>query len=235
MLKNIKAIIIDVDDCMYPKSLGIGKQFVERVEQYAKNLLKYDDKQTVELLSIWTKDDEKGLAFLHERGVNRENAMDYICALDVSKIEYDDKLRKQLEEFPIRKIVYTNSTHSHIDDVLNGQLKIKDLFEDFYTTKESGYVFKHNALAFEKILKYYDLEAGTTAMLEDNPKYLAAAKQNGITTIWVRENMDSAAYPYKDKDYPYVDYIVKDINQALGLFKTGNMVRDRALAEAMSR
>lgn len=203
-----------MDDVVYPKSLGLLSQYVDRIEVYARDYLKYNKQEIDELISMWVKDDEKTIALLIKKGENPEEIMNYVSALDVSKVEYNEKLNEQLKLLSQSKIVYTNSTHGHIDDVLSGQLKIKDLFDDFYTTKESGYVFKHNPKAFELFLKYYNLKPSETLMIEDNPKYLKAAKENGISTIWVREQGTNVDL----NEYPHIDYIVSDINQALDLF-----------------
>lgn len=232
IFSNLGLVILDMDDCMYKKSLKIGDEFVSRLTEYCNDILKLRKEETDNILSMWNENEELVIKHLRDiHGVDEANEkhipalMDYVCSLENDNydlIDTNSELKEQLKKFPkdIKLMIYTNTTHKRIGNIVGGRLGVLEYIDECYTTKEAGYLFKHNPKAFEKFFKTYsDIDPNKTVMVEDNPKYLKSAKQLGLKTVLVVEGSQGV---HKDKEkYPYVDFIVENINQALKIINEG--------------
>lgn len=207
-MKNIKNLVFDLDDTLYPKSLDIESKFNENISKFFLDELNMEKEEFHDLVEKWKNEHNVNISSIAQFGINPDDFMNYICDVDVSKIEYNDELKKQLSSMPHKKIIYTNSTHGHVHDVLKN-LKIKDLFHDIFTVKEADFVLKPEIDSYIKFLDLYKIKPNETVMFEDNLRNLKTAKEIGMTTILISE--------YKT-NYHYVDYVVKNINEALNIF-----------------
>lgn len=206
-MKHIKNLVFDLDDTLYPKHLDVESKFIEKIIIFFKEELGIETENPRLIMDKWRKEYGSDVMAVKNMGVDPQYFMDYICDIDVSNVEYNNKLKNQLNSLSHRKIIYTNSTHGHVKDVLQ-QLDIVDIFREVFTAKESDYILKPDIRSFEKFLEQYNINPKETAMFEDNIKNIETAKKLGMVTFFISDNNENS---------PYADYVVKDINEALDI------------------
>lgn len=207
-MKHIKNLIFDLDDTLYPKHLGLDKAFQERAISYVKKLYNYDPEKTANAFDV-LRNSEYLIYGAKELGIDFVDFISHVCNIDISSIEDNPYLVHKLKSIPHIKIIYTNSTLDHTNDVLN-KLKIEQCFFSKFTIEDSDYITKPRTESFTKFLAKYNLNPKECAFFEDNCKNLKEAKSLGMATIWITD---------KEENYPYIDHKVKTINEALDLLE----------------
>jgi putative hydrolase of the HAD superfamily len=108
-------------------------------------------------------------------------------------------LAEMLRLIPLTKVIFTNATAEHAQNVLN-ILGIADQFSDIIDVRRVAYVSKPNAEAYARLLHILQARGDECILIEDAARNLLPGKVLGMTTILV----DSA-------DCAEVDYCVPDI------------------------
>lgn len=207
-MKNIKNMIFDLDETLYPINPQIEEKFVGKMLEFFRGKMNIEVNDFDTHMKKWKEEYGSDINAVSSMGIDPEYFMNYVCDIDMSSIEYNENLEKKLKKLPHRKFIYTNSTKGHVDDVLHN-LGVKDVFTDVFTIKESDFILKPDIKSFNSFFERYKINPKETVMFEDNLKNLKIAKDIGMTTVLISNN---------NEKYSHVDYICNDINEALDLF-----------------
>jgi putative hydrolase of the HAD superfamily len=132
--------------------------------------------------------------------VDPEDYLHYVH--DIRLTDYigpEPALAEMLRSIPLTKVIFTNATVEHAQNVLN-ILGIADQFADIIDVRRVEYVSKPNVEAYERLLEILQARGDECILIEDAARNLLPGKGLGMTTILV----DSA-------DCAEVDYCVPDI------------------------
>ncbi|MFV0626493.1 MAG: HAD-IA family hydrolase [Alphaproteobacteria bacterium] len=209
MIKKIKNLVFDLDYTLYPSSTNIERLFKEKAVQYLHREMKLSPEEIENAFDVFKKN-ASILRGAREMGLDIETFFDYICDVDISAISYNHPLREVLLKLPHKKVIYTNSSRKHTDEVLK-KLKIEDLFQHKFTAEDSQYHFKPETESFDKFFEEYKITPHESAFFEDNLRNLEKAKSLGMTTVFISAEKKEAPH--------FCDYVFEDINQALNLFQ----------------
>lgn len=117
------------------------------------------------------------------------------CAmiLDIPK-ERVDKLLKLSEKYTI--YLFSNTNQIHIDRLLpvfkaQHGIDFPDLFEAAYYSHEI-HDRKPVLSSFEKVIKLSGVDPGGTLFVDDLEKNIIGAKEAGLQTLWLKEDMEMA-------------------------------------------
>ncbi len=108
-------------------------------------------------------------------------------------------LAEMLRSIPLTKVIFTNATVEHAQNVLN-ILGIADQFADIIDVRRVEYVSKPNAGAYGRLLDILQVRGDECILIEDAARNLLPGKGLGMTTILVDSD-----------DCAQVDYCVHDI------------------------
>ncbi len=206
-------ILIDVDNTLYPVTFDTEPLFIEKIIEFIQYKLHLDKGQAVALHETWH---EKGMSDLNgivkEYGVSPKEFMEYVCAIDMSFLQEDPDLCKQLQAIPLQKYIYTDSSVGHAKDVC-ARLGILNCFSGFFSPHEGGYTCKKQKESVERILKYFNLDAKNSWLIDDLPDAVRNAKSCGLRTIQIDGNkQDSEA-----------EFVAPDIISALKIIQSFNI------------
>ena len=131
--------------------------------------------------------------------------------VNYDKITFDSNLLKLLNDLNYPKIIYTNGTYEHAEDILNN-MKLTNSFNKIYARDTmpamkphvESYKFVENDIRkfINKKNQYY--------FFDDRLENLEMAKRRGWNTIWVNIN-------YMDKPI-FVDYAFPNIHTSIMYF-----------------
>src|SRR4051812_20635170 len=114
-------VFFDLDNCLYPSSLGIQQLMVERIERYCVEVLHMSPEEAKSLHQQYFKD--YGLAI---RGLLKHHKVDpahYDAYVDgglplQDYLKPDPRLRQLLLDCNLKKYVFTNAGIHHAERVL---------------------------------------------------------------------------------------------------------------------
>ncbi|MDP1975099.1 MAG: pyrimidine 5'-nucleotidase [Alphaproteobacteria bacterium] len=209
---NIENWVFDLDNTLYPASLGIIEQAREKVVVYMADLLKITHEESIHLYRELHKDYGsimRGLKMKHN--LQPKDLFETMRGLDLSHVLPDIELHKALSKLKGRKIIFTNAPQLHAETMLE-KLGILEHFDHIYDIGAANYIPKPLPETYSNFLVKYNINPANSIMFEDVPMNLKPASDLGMMTVLVRNNPESFL-PDCKKDY--IDHIADDIAEWL--------------------
>ena len=103
----------------------------------------------------------------------------------------ENNLKKTLSKIQGRKIIYTNAPKTYTHKILKIS-KIFELFDEIFTIEDSNFIPKPDQDMMNAFLKKYDISEGV--FIDDVKENLIAAKNSGLTTIWITNEENQPSY-----------------------------------------
>ena len=212
----IKNLIFDLDGTLYPESSGLEEECQQRVYDFFADKLNIsiEDAQQVSK-NLLAKYQYESQGVESELGLSEAEFLEYCCAVSTYNLVANSELQDLLINLPQRKFIFTDSTTSHVNDVLNKLEVDLALFDDIYDAEKGNFAYKLSSDAFVAFCNYYQINPKESIFFEDRERNLSLAKLVGFKTVLITETNVSKAE---------VDYCFSDINQALKALKKDNLI-----------
>ena len=208
-LKNIKNILFDCDGVLYQDLEAVFGQVSKKMTEYISKKLNLDLKVAKELQrSYFHKYDTSLNGLMIHHNIPPKEFLDYVHDIDLSFLEKDKTLRKELESINLRKFVFTNGSKEHVKNVTTS-LGIDDQFEDVFDIVDAKYNPKPAAKAFDLMLEKFKIDPKETLYIEDIAKNLSIGKERGTTTVWL---INDEYWGKKESDKEYIDYKIENLS-----------------------
>jgi len=217
-LSHIKSWIFDLDNTLYPADVEFFGQIIEKMNHYVARYLSMtrDDAFVIQkqyLAEYGTT--LSGMMAVHN--IDPAPFLKYVHDVDLTLLDINPELRRQLENLIGNKYIFTNGSKAHAENVA-GYLNLFDLFDGHFGVEDTDYIPKPNAHAYEAFLnRFAEIDPKTAIFFEDNLRNLKVPKDLGMTTVLVVSNEDwshepEAARPASGAgDADFVDYVTNDL------------------------
>jgi len=197
-------IIFDLDNTLYPKSLGIFDLVVERIRGYMETQMGFEKNLAQKLRQEYLKkygSTMRGLMIHHN--LNVDAFLEYVHDVGVEeKLSPDLALADLLQSIPLGKCIFTSGHRPHAQKVLRC-LGVEQYFPQIFDIIFTQFIPKPNPEPYRQVLKYLCLDGRECMMIEDLPANLRPAKEMGMTTVLVGETPGGID--------GFVDYEIQDI------------------------
>ncbi len=200
-------LIFDLDETLYPRNAGLMQEIGVRINRYLIENLHLPPDQALELRQRYYHQHGTALRglVLERPDVDPEDYLQFVH--DVRLTDYlrpDPALAEMLRSIPLTKIIFTNATVEHAQNVLN-ILGVADQFAGIVDVRRVEYVSKPNAEAYRRLLSILQASGDECILVEDSARNLLPGKALGMTTILVDSD-----------DCAQVDFCVRDILSVKG-------------------
>ncbi|MBQ9731577.1 MAG: HAD hydrolase-like protein [Alphaproteobacteria bacterium] len=212
----IKNLIFDLDGTLYPESSGLEDECQQRVYDFfvAKLNISMDKAQQISE-NLLSKYHYEAQGVESELGLSQAEFLEYCCAVSTDNLAVNTELQELLVSLPQKKFIFTDSTTSHVNDVLT-KLKVdRTLFDDIYDAEKGKFAYKLNPAAFNAFCDYYQIDPKEGMLFEDKEKNIVLAKSVGFKTVLINEQADKNTS---------ADYYFSNINQALEFLKKEKLI-----------
>jgi putative hydrolase of the HAD superfamily len=188
-LKDVNCWVFDLDNTLYPASCRLFDQVDRRIGEFVQQLLNLDPVAARALQKQYFRDHRTTLngLMLHHR-IKPEDFLEYVHHIDLAPVAEDRRLDAALEKLPGRKVIYTNGSVRHAENVM-GKLGVARHFAEVFDIAAAGYVPKPEISAYRSMLERHGIDPKRAVMLDDMPRNLAPAAELGMTTVWVRTDV----------------------------------------------
>ncbi|WMV28020.1 hypothetical protein MTR67_021405 [Solanum verrucosum] len=142
-----ECLLFDLDDTLYPLSIGLAVDVTKNIEDYMVEKLGIEQSKIVELGNLLYKNYGTTMAGLRAIGYNfdYDEYHSFVHGgLPYDKLRSDPILRSLLLSLPIRKVIFTNADEVHALKVLN-KLGLEDCFEGIICFETLNPIDKSNA------------------------------------------------------------------------------------------
>lgn len=207
----LKYILFDLDNTLYPRSLGIFDLVIERIRNYMEVRMGFEKELARSLRQEYLRrygSTMRGLMIHHN--VNPDDFLEYVHDVGVEeRLSPDAELAGLLKSITAAKGIFTSGHRPHAERVLRC-LGVEGYFPEIFDIIFTRFIPKPNPEPYRQILDHLRLEGRDCMMIEDLPANLKPAKDLGMTTVLVGDTpggMDG-----------FVDYEIRDILQLRKVF-----------------
>jgi putative hydrolase of the HAD superfamily len=207
----IKYILFDLDNTLYPRSLGIFDLVIERIRNYMEVRMGFDKELSRALRQEYLRkygSTMRGLMIHHN--LNTDDFLEYVHDVGVErKLSPDPALAELLASISLAKGIFTSGHRPHALRVLRC-LGVEHFFPQIFDILFTQCIPKPNPEPYRQVLDYLCLDGRDCMMIEDMPANLKPAKELGMTTVLVGETpggIDGC-----------VDYEIRDIRELRKVF-----------------
>jgi putative hydrolase of the HAD superfamily len=206
--------IFDLDNTLYPHEARVWPQVDERITLFVMKHFEIDGLSARALQKHYYHRYGTTLrGLMEEEGVDAAAFLDFAHDIDHSAIELNPLLGDAIEKLPGRKLILTNGSRRHAQNVAT-KLGIFDHFEDVFDIEAADFVPKPERHAYDRFLAKHAVEPRRAAMFEDIAKNLVVPHDLGMTTCLV---LPKTVDPFRDAFEqeavvaPHIDHVTTDL------------------------
>ncbi|WP_213769717.1 pyrimidine 5'-nucleotidase [Bradyrhizobium sp. dw_78] len=210
---HVDSWVFDLDDTLYPRSVGIHRRLKERVVLFIADHMKID---LVAAEAVHLDYYERygatlqGLVELH--GVAPRAFLDFIHDIDLSALVPDEELIAALRALPGRRVIFTNASRGHAAAALNA-MGMADLFDAIGSIEDSDFVGKPHLSAFSGFFSTHGIDPRTSAMFDDRVGNLLVPHEQSMKTVLVAEPAIRDVDAFEAPDH--VDAVISNLTAFL--------------------
>ena len=182
---HVQTWVFDLDHTLYPPEMQLFDQIEVRMANWVMKELGVDRPEADRLRAKYWREHGTTLAgLMRVHGVEPDGYLLDVHDIDFTVLTPDPMLRRAITALPGRKIIYTNGTAPHAENVLKAR-GLSGLFDATYGVEHADFHPKPDRAAFEKVFATDGLDPTTSAMFEDDPRNLAIPHAMGLRTVHV--------------------------------------------------
>lgn len=219
-LVNIKFWIFDLDNTLYSGQTKVFAEVDKRMSSFISKKFNIDLKKAKEIQKKYFYEYGTTLSgLMNHDNIDPNEFLEFVHDIDISWLPKDELLREELLKIKEKKIIFTNGSHAHVENITK-QLGINGLFDGAFDITDAGFIPKPHLEPYKKLVKKFKIDPYQSILIEDIAHNLEQAKNLGMKTCWL-ENDESFAK--KDADKSYIDYKIKSLYKFL---QTINMIKN---------
>lgn len=200
--------VFDLDNTLYPRDCDLFAQIDVKMKAFVANLLGIDPEDAYKVQKQYFREHGSTLrGLMDNHGLAPQEFLDYVHDIDVSPVPPNPALDDVLHRLEGRKIIFTNGSVAHADNVVT-RLGIGHHFEGVFDIHAADYKPKPARDAYTQFVQEYDFDPTRAVMLEDIARNLEPAHELGMTTVWVRSDHDHSAM---GADGDHIHHVIDDL------------------------
>src|ERR1044072_7118225 len=144
--------IFDLDNTLYPASSRLFEQIDRNIGRYIENLLGVGAVEARRVQQEHFRRHGTSLrGLMLEHGVDPHDFMDFVHAIDLSGVPRNLQLGAAIAALPGRKVVFTNGSVRHAENVL-AHLGLDGHFPDVFDIEAAGWVPKPDPATYAALI-----------------------------------------------------------------------------------
>jgi putative hydrolase of the HAD superfamily len=214
---HVETWVFDLDNTLYPAHCNLFDQVDQRMGSFISQLLDVDFTEARRIQKSYFYEYGTTLRGLMSRhAIDPHDFLDFVHDIDVTVIDPDTALASALERMEGRKLVFTNGSQGHADNVL-GRLGIRHHFDVVFDIADAAFIPKPEPDAYAMFVERAGFDAKRAAMFEDIPRNLETPHALGMTTVLVRSPQNASAAFINERhgvsdNPPYVHHVTDDLS-----------------------
>ena len=212
---HVDTWIFDLDNTLYPAHHNLFAQIDERMRRFIERLLRVGSEEARRIQKdyyVAYGTTLAGLMALHD--LDPAEFLIDVHDIDVSGLRPDPKLAAGVARLRGDKVIFTNGSRGHAENVLR-QLGLTEHFSEIFDIESVNFIPKPHRPSYEEMVARSGLAPTRAAMVEDIARNLIAPHEMGMTTVWVRSGVGGAArherLSHEGADGPHVHHATDDL------------------------
>jgi putative hydrolase of the HAD superfamily len=207
-LRRAETWIFDLDNTLYPASCNLFAQVDKHIGEFIAGLLGVDAAEAHRIQKQYFRDygtSLRGLMIHHK--VDPRAFLEFVHAIDVTLVQPSPALEQALGRLPGRKIVFTNGSAKHAENVM-ARLGVSHRFDAVFDIVAADYFPKPEPFVYDVLVRRHWIDPKRAVMVEDLAQNLLPAHEMGMATVLVRH---AAEWAQGGADAPHVHHKTDDL------------------------
>jgi putative hydrolase of the HAD superfamily len=216
---HVDTWVFDLDNTLYPHESQVWPQVDARITLFVTELFGLDGLSARALQKYFYQRYGTTLSgLMNEHAISPDDFLDFVHQIDLTLLDPDPALGDAIAALPGRKLIYTNGTRKHAENVA-GKLGILDRFDGVYGISEGGLTPKPERAAFDRFFAAFGVRPENAAMFEDMEKNLIVPHDVGMRTVLI---LPKTPDPFREAweqvivKAGHVQHVTSDLTQFLG-------------------
>lgn len=207
-LADAETWIFDLDNTLYSSRCDLFAEMSQRMTHFVSEFLGVDrDKAHATQKAYFQTYGTTLNGMMQCHGMDPHDFLDYVHDIDYGPVTADPGLAAALERLPGRKLIYTNGTVKHAEEVID-RLGIHQHFDVIFDIVAAEFVPKPNGGPYKHLIEREGIDPTRAAMVEDMSKNLAPAAALGMRTVLVQSHFEWHGIGH---DADHVHHIAEDL------------------------
>jgi len=182
---HVETWVFDLDNTLYPPSMGLFDQIEARMTQWVMDALGVDKTRADFLRAhYWATYGTTLAGLMREHDIDPVPYLDAVHDICFDPLAPDPVLADQIAALPGRCIVYTNGSAPYAQNVLAAR-GLGGVFDAVYGIEHAGFLPKPEAGAFATVFSRDGVRPEAAAMFEDDSRNLTVPYALGMRTVHV--------------------------------------------------
>ena len=202
-------LLIDLDNTVYPEDSNIFSQIDKKMKEFISQTLNISLEEAFKTQKKYFKENGttlRGLMLNHN--LKPKPFLEYVHNINIATIASNTALNNFLSNYTGKKIIFTNGTKKHAENVLK-KVSIFRNIDFIFDIEDANYIPKPNEITYKKIISKYKLTPSNTVMFDDIPINLKTAKKLGIKTVLIKKELE------QNKLFDYIDIVSDNLLRGL--------------------
>jgi putative hydrolase of the HAD superfamily len=212
-LPPIETWVFDLDNTLYPASSSLFPQIDVRMRRFIAERLHLSLDDAFALQKRYYREfgtTLRGLMLVHK--IEPEAFLSFVHDIDCTVLEAAPRLDAALAALAGRKLIFTNGSERHAENVL-ARLGLTRHFEGIFDIRAARFIPKPQPECYQLMIERHGVDPRSALMVEDLHRNLRPAAAIGMTTLWVKEDghPDTEVLGHDGSDLSHVHHVTEDL------------------------
>lgn len=205
---DVSCWVFDLDNTLYPGASNFFAQVSARMTTFIQAEFDLDKDAARQLQKeMFQKHGTTMCGLMVEHDIDAHKFLRYVHDIDLTTLPPNPNLNALLTKLPGRKIIYTNGSEDHANNIMK-RIGIDHHFDFIFDIIAADFDPKPSRKPFDKLIEDQSIEPETSVMVEDMAVNLQPAAALGMTTVWLRHDRDWAK---RGSDQDFVHHAIDDL------------------------
>jgi putative hydrolase of the HAD superfamily len=211
-LRRSECWVFDLDNTLYPAANGLMAEVSARMTEFVADALGVArDEALIEQKDLFRKHGTTLRGMMEKHAVDPWAFLDFVHQVDYGQVDPSPRLAKALTALPGRKVIFTNASVAHAEQVLE-RLGVAAHFEGVFDVAAASWRPKPHPTAYQTLIEQHRINPGRAVMVEDIARNLEPAATMGMTTVWIdHQDTQAPAWTKPEEASEYVHHTINDL------------------------
>ena len=211
-LTKIKYWIFDLDNTLYSGQTKVFEQVDKKMSSFISEKLNISIDEAKKIQKEYFHKYNTTLSgMIKHHKIDANEFLEFVHDVNLNFLKQDKELEKEIARISGKKIIFTNGSRAHAENVTK-KIGINKLFDGVFDIVDADFVPKPSIEAYKKIIEKYKIEPQYCIFIEDIARNLKPAHELGMKTVWIKNNEPWAA---KFSNESFINYKTKCLTSFL--------------------
>jgi len=211
-LTKIKYWLFDLDNTLYSGQTKVFDQVDKKMSSFISKKLDISIDEAKKIQKDYFHKYSTTLSgMMKHHDIDANEFLDFVHDVNLDFLKQDKDLENQISKIKGKKIIFTNGSKAHAENVTK-KIGINKLFDGVFDIVEANFIPKPAIEAYKKLIQKYKIEPQYCIFIEDIARNLKPAHELGMKTVWIKNNEPWAA---EFSEENFINYRTENLTEFL--------------------